>query len=115
NPNDPGAASSLKETQAAAEKLKLQLQIMEAPDPDSCDRDLLVASRDGAGAVVLLPAPLFGRYAGRIAELAIQSRLPTLFVSADSVRAGGLVSYGPDVFALDRRAAYFVDRILKGA
>jgi ABC-type uncharacterized transport system substrate-binding protein len=115
NPNDPGAASSLKETQAAAETLKLQLQIMEAPDPDSCDRDLLVASRDGAGAIVLLPAPLFGRYAGRIAELAIQSRLPTLFVSADSVRAGGLVSYGPDVFALDRRAAYFVDRILKGA
>jgi putative ABC transport system substrate-binding protein len=115
NPNDPGAASSLKETQAAAETITLQLQIMEARDPDSCDRGLLAANRDGAEAVVLLPAPLFGSYAGRIAELAIQKGLPTLFVSADSVRAGGLISYGPDIFALDRRAAYFVDRILKGA
>jgi putative ABC transport system substrate-binding protein len=115
NPNDPGAASSLKETQAEAEQLRLQLQTSEAPGVASFTSAIQAAAQEGAQAVVLLPAPSFGRYASQIADLATQKGLPTLFFSADSVRAGGLVSYGPDVVAADRRAAYFVDRILKGA
>ena len=53
--------------------------------------------------------------AGRIAELALQNRLPTLFFSNDGVKAGGLASYGPSLIASYRRAAHYVDRILKGA
>jgi putative ABC transport system substrate-binding protein len=55
------------------------------------------------------------RNAARIADLAMQRRMPTLFFSEDSVKAGGLVSYGASLTGMYRRAAYFVDRILKGA
>jgi putative ABC transport system substrate-binding protein len=55
------------------------------------------------------------RNATLIAELALQSRLPTLFPSGDAVEAGGLLSYGPSLIAIYRRTAYYVDRILKGA
>jgi len=55
------------------------------------------------------------RYGGLIAVLALMHRLPALFGFRDSVEAGGLASYGPDLFAMVRRAASFVDRILRGA
>jgi hypothetical protein len=65
--------------------------------------------------VIPLPAPLMSRNAGRIAQLALQSRLPTIYYSDDFPKAGGLASYGASITAMHRRAAYFVDRILKGA
>jgi len=55
------------------------------------------------------------RNAARIADLAMSRRLPTLFFSEEAVKSGGLVSYGANLVAIYRRAAYFVDRILKGA
>jgi putative tryptophan/tyrosine transport system substrate-binding protein len=115
NPNDPGARFSLQETQAAAETLKLDLQILETRDVDAFDGAFAAARNEGAAAGILLPAPLMSRNAGRIADLAVQRRLPTLFFSEDSVKAGGLISYGANLIAMNRRAAYFVDRILKGA
>jgi putative ABC transport system substrate-binding protein len=115
NPDDPAAQFSLKETQAAAEALKVNLQILETRDVDAFDGAFLAATREGAAGVILLPAPLMSRNAGRIANLAMQSRLPTLFYSEDSVKAGGLISYGASLIAIHRRGAYFVDRILKGA
>jgi putative tryptophan/tyrosine transport system substrate-binding protein len=115
NPNDPSTQFSLKETQAAGEALAVKLQILETRDVDAFDSAFRAATRGDAAAVILLPAPLMSRNAGLIATLAMQSRLPTLFYSDDSAKAGGLISYGPSLVAIDRRAAYFVDRILKGA
>jgi putative ABC transport system substrate-binding protein len=85
----------------------------EAPDVSFITSAIQLSVRERAEAIVLLPAPSFGHDASQIADLANQKHLPTLFFSTDSVRAGGLVSYGP--IAVDRRAAYFVERILKGA
>jgi putative ABC transport system substrate-binding protein len=114
NPNDPAAESALQETQAAAQTLGLQLQIVEARTIDAFDAALLAATREGAEALIVLPAPLLGVNARRIADLALRARLPTVFYSAGSVKAGGLISYGVNFTAIYRRAAYFVDRILKG-
>jgi putative tryptophan/tyrosine transport system substrate-binding protein len=115
NPDDPGAVVSLKETQSAAQTLGLKLQTLEARSVDAFDNAFQAAIREGAGAVVLLPAPVMGRNADRIAALGLRSRLPTVFFEGVLPKAGGLISYGVSLSAVDRRAAYYADRILKGA
>jgi putative tryptophan/tyrosine transport system substrate-binding protein len=115
NPDDPGAVVSLKETQSAAQTLGLKLQTLEARSVDAFDNAFEAATREGAGAVVLLPAPVMGRNADRIAALGLRSRLPTVFFEGVLPKAGGLISYGVNLSAVDRRAAYYADRILKGA
>jgi putative ABC transport system substrate-binding protein len=115
NPNDPGAKFSLTETQSAAKTLAVELQVLETRDIADFDGAFQAAIKASAAAAILLPAPLMSRNASRIAELALQSQLPTLFSSSDAVQAGGLISYGPNLIAIYRRAAYYVDRILKGA
>jgi putative ABC transport system substrate-binding protein len=84
-------------------------------DLSAFDIAFQAAADQGAGAVVLLPAPLVSRNPGPIAEAALRRQMPALFYSRDAVSAGGLVSYGASILAVNRRAAYFVDRILKGA
>ena len=115
NPNDPGARFSLTETQAAAKALAVNLIVLETRDPADIDGAFLAATREAASAVILLPAPITNSSAPRIAELALQSKLPTLFFSDEGIKAGGLASYGPNLVGSYRRAAHFVDRILKGA
>jgi putative ABC transport system substrate-binding protein len=114
-PEDPAAVFSLKETQVAAKSLAIELQVIEVHDLSAFDIVFQAAADQGAGAVVLLPAPLVSRNPGPIAEAALRRQMPTLFYSRDAVSAGGLVSYGASILAVNRRAAYFVDRILKGA
>src|SRR5262249_51361281 len=113
-PNDPGFQFSLTETQAVAKALMVELQILETREAADFDSAVQAAAREAANALLLLPAPIMNSSAGRIAELALQRRLPTLFFSNDGVKAGGLASYGPSLIASYRRAAYYVDRILKG-
>jgi putative ABC transport system substrate-binding protein len=115
NPNDPGAASSLKETAAAAEAKGLKLQVLKISDGNSIDAAFEDSVKLGAQAVILLPAPQIGMYTQQIADLALKNRLPSMYISDGFPKAGGLVSYGVNVTALFRRAAYYVDRILKGA
>jgi putative ABC transport system substrate-binding protein len=115
NPNDPAARFSVSETEAAAQVLMVKLQILETRDLDAFDDAFQAAARANAQAVILLPAPLMTRNAERIASLAIQYRLPSLFYAGEAAKAGGLISYGASLIDLTRRAAYFVDRILKGA
>jgi putative tryptophan/tyrosine transport system substrate-binding protein len=115
NPDDPGAVSSLQETQNAAQTLGLQLQILETRSVDAFDNAFQAATREGAAAVLLLPAPLMGRNIDRIAALGLWSGLPTIFFSDILPKAGGLISYGVSLNAVYRRAAYYADRILKGA
>jgi len=115
NPDDPTVHLSVEETQAAATTLALTLQILETRSADTIAGAVLAASNARAEAVVLMPTPLFDGRAEQIAHLAIQNRLPTLYFSKEAVKVGILMSYGPDLVAVIRRQAYFVDRILKGA
>jgi putative ABC transport system substrate-binding protein len=115
NPDDPGAHFSLLETQAASKALKINLLSFETRTLADIDSVLSAATKEAVQAVILLPAPIMGRSAARIAELALTDRLPTFGFGKAEAKAGELVSFGPDIPAAARRAAYFVDRILKGA
>jgi len=68
-----------------------------------------------ADALLVLFSPVFIRERLRIAQLALQHKLPTIFQDSDSVRSGGLLSYGPNLEQVFTRTAYYVDRLLKGA
>jgi putative ABC transport system substrate-binding protein len=114
NPDDPAARFSVEESQTAAAVLGLTLQVLEARNADAIDGALEAAMNAQAGAVVLLPTPLFDGPAAKIAGLAMRRRLPTLFFDQEAVKTGMLMSYGADIYAASRRQAYFVDRILKG-
>jgi putative tryptophan/tyrosine transport system substrate-binding protein len=114
NPDDPAAHFSVEESQTAAAALGLKLQVLEGRNANAIDGALQAAANAQAEAVVLLPTPLFDGLGEQIAGLAMRRRLPTLYFSKDPVKAGILMSYGPDILAASRRQAYFVDRILKG-
>jgi putative tryptophan/tyrosine transport system substrate-binding protein len=115
NSNDPGPAFSVKETQAAAATLALKVQVLETPDDNAFDDAFQAAVREGAEAVIPLPTPIMDSSSGRIAELALKYRLPTMYFSGVLPRVGGLASYGVNLVDIWRRAAIYVDRILKGA
>jgi putative tryptophan/tyrosine transport system substrate-binding protein len=116
DPNDPGAEFSVKETQAAAETLSLKLQVLETRRADDFEAAFQAAAKEEARAVILLPAPAINVDATmkRIADLALRHGLPTMHIVDSLPKAGGLVSYGVSLVAIYRRAANYVDRILKG-
>ena len=105
----------LKELDASALALGVQLQIVEAREAADLDRAFLQISAKGARALVVLTTPVFGLERQRIADLAAKNRLPTVYATRNYVDAGGLMSYGPNFADLNRRAAVYVDKILKGA
>jgi putative ABC transport system substrate-binding protein len=114
DPSDPGADFSLKETRAAAEALSTKIQVLETRRSDDFDAALQTAAKEGAQAVIPLPAPIVSANMKRIADLALRHGLPTMFFDDDLPKAGGLVSYGVSLLAVFRRAGSYVDRILKG-
>jgi len=83
--------------------------------PTDFDQVFANASRAHVGALAILPDPLFARTLRRIADLAVENRLPAIFHLREFVDSGGLVTYGPNRADMFRRAAVYVDRILKGA
>jgi putative ABC transport system substrate-binding protein len=105
----------LRETETAAQAAKLQLQLVPALGPGDLDGAFVTMTRERADAVIQLPSPmLFGEHK-RIVELAAKSRLPAMYAAREFVAGGGLMSYGASQAGLFRRAATYVDRILKGA
>jgi putative ABC transport system substrate-binding protein len=72
------------------------------------------ATSQRAGALIILPGPVLELHRKRFVDLAAKRRLPAMFGNRDFVEAGGLMSYGPDIVDLFRRAATYVDKILKG-
>jgi putative ABC transport system substrate-binding protein len=115
--NPQGATSTLswKEIQLPARQLGIQLHSLEVRSPNDFDQAFEDATRARAGALFIAGDPLIGTNLKRIAGLAAKSRLPSIFHWPEFADAGGLVSYGPDRADLHRRAATFVDKILKGA
>jgi putative ABC transport system substrate-binding protein len=105
----------LKIADAAARILGLRLQVLEARGPEDFDRAFSEMTRARAGALVVLPTAVFDNERRRLAGLAAKHRLPTVYSFPHYVEAGGLMSYGPDIADSFRRAATYVDKILKGA
>jgi putative ABC transport system substrate-binding protein len=115
NPTNPGSAPQLREAEAAAGILGLRLQPVEARGLDELDGAFAAMTTAQAdGLIVIVDANLLDHRA-RIAALAGKSRLPAEYGLREHVEAGGLMSYSANLAEMFRRAAYYVDRILKGA
>jgi putative ABC transport system substrate-binding protein len=106
---------SWKELQLPARELGVQLHSLEVRSPNDFDKAFEDATRARAGALAIMPNPMFVANLKRIADLAAKSRLPSIFHVREFVDSGGLMAYGPDFSDLFRRAATYVDKILKGA
>jgi putative ABC transport system substrate-binding protein len=114
NPDDPPAKLSLRETEAAAKELAIQLQPLEVRVANDLESAFRLASKEHAQALLILPAPIMNARAGQIAELASKNRLASSSFASEFPDAGGLMSYGVNLADLYRRAATYVDKILKG-
>src|SRR5262249_19473998 len=115
NADEPGAAIAFKEYETSARALKIQLQSLDVrgPTPDLDGAFQTAAKRRANALIAVTTAALFLRHK-RIADLAIKNRLPSLYQGSTWVEAGGLMSYSTDDLAIYRRAATYVDKILKG-
>jgi putative tryptophan/tyrosine transport system substrate-binding protein len=105
----------LRETEMAAGKLGVELQTFGVRAPNEFDPTFAAITSARAASLLVLPDPLFSAYTARIADLADKSRLPAMYGLKEDVAAGGLMAYGPKYADLYRRAASYVDKILKGA
>lgn len=115
NPEDQMSAINWKEIQLPARKLGVQLHSMEARSLKALDKLFDDAAKAHIGALVIMPNSVFVMNLKRIADLAAKHRLPSIFHITEFANAGGLIAYGPDRADLFRRAAAYVDKILKGA
>jgi putative ABC transport system substrate-binding protein len=110
-----GASLQLKELRAAAPVLKIKLDEIETqPDPKGLEKSFQTAKQKGVGAVMTAAGRPFFAERKRIVELASKNRLPAIYFQKEFVDEGGLMSYGVDFDSLFRKAAYYVDKILKG-
>jgi putative ABC transport system substrate-binding protein len=116
NPTVPNQKADLRELEASARSLHMQLQVIEARASSDLDDAFSAATRERAGALIVLSGSLiFFAERARLAELAAKSRLPTVYGWREAATVGGLMTYGHNVSHTFRRAALFVDKILKGA
>ena len=115
NPGSPISAVLSSETEAAARALGLQVQLLEVRGPEDFERVFEAATRGRAGALLGLPDAVFFEKRARLADLAAKHRLPTIYQVREQAEAGSLMSYGPSIPDMCRRAATYVDKILKGA
>jgi putative tryptophan/tyrosine transport system substrate-binding protein len=115
NSSNPVAGLALKETEVAAQTLGLPLRSVEVRDVNRLDSAFSTIVRERAGAVVVLPDPaLFDRRV-QIAEMAAKNRLPSMAWTPEFAESGCLMIYGPSTAEMHRRAATYVDKILRGA
>jgi putative tryptophan/tyrosine transport system substrate-binding protein len=112
---NPGNAQMLREVKLAAGAFGVKLQYLEVRDPKDIETAFRAATKERAEAVLYLVAGLVDAgHRTEITDLAVNSRLPVIYTGRASVEAGGLMSYGVSTADLDRRAATYVDKILKG-
>jgi putative tryptophan/tyrosine transport system substrate-binding protein len=111
----PGNAQNLKETELAAGALGVKIQYLDVLGPKDIETAFRAASKARADAVLVLSSAVISSQRTQVADLAVKSRLPASYVRPEYVEDGGLMSYAPSSNDLLRRAATYVDKILKGA
>jgi putative ABC transport system substrate-binding protein len=115
DPSQPGISADLRGTEAAARVLGVQLQVWEARSVGELDRAFTAIAQARAAGIIILPSTMLFAYRAHIAQIAVKHRLPTSAWAREFTEAGSLMSYGASNPDVARRAAYFVDKILKGA
>jgi putative ABC transport system substrate-binding protein len=115
NPDDPLSVLDWKEAQRSAQTLGIMVNSFEVSNAAVLDKVLNEASALRVEALVMMPAPVLIENLKRVADFAIRNRLPSTFHLREFAEAGGLVSYGVDRSDLFRRAASYIDKILRGA
>jgi len=114
---DPGVASGIGQfaaVQAVAPSLGVDLTPIDARNASEIERAVTAFARSGNGGLIVTASPVALRHRDLIVTLAARQRLPGVYTSGPYVAAGGLISYGPDLLDQYRRAAGYVDRLLKG-
>src|SRR5262245_15036340 len=111
----PGNPQTLREINIAADAFRVQVQYLEVREPKDINIAFRAASKEGVDAVLMLDSAVLFSQRRQIADLAAKSRLPAIYPRQEYVEGGGLMSYGASITELYRRAATYVDRILKGA
>jgi putative ABC transport system substrate-binding protein len=111
----PGHARAIKELELAAEAFKVQIQYLDVLDSKDIETAFRGATKARADGVLTLTSPLLRSQRARLAELAVKNRIPAIYNDIQFVEAGGLIFYGVSFLHLDRHAATYVERILKGA
>ena len=115
NPTSPLQVAAERETHAAAQAMGIQILSLAVQAEEQLNHAFATIRRERPGALLVLADRLFLHNRARIMEFALQNHLPGVHAYVELVEAGGLMSYGPSYSDMHRRAAYFVDRILKGA
>jgi len=115
NPANPGQPPAIRDLKAAARSLGVQLQLLEARGPNEFDGAFAAMAKERAGALFVVADSMFNVHGAQLANLAARNRLPAMYGLRENVEAGGLMSYGASLSSLFRRAATYVDKILKGA
>jgi putative tryptophan/tyrosine transport system substrate-binding protein len=115
DPNFSTAAPELRVYQVAARALNLELIPVEARGPEDFAPALQAVVQQHAGALVVVPAITFTEHSQPLLDLTAKARLPAVFYRREFVDAGGLMSYGPNLTEMYRRAAAYLDKVLKGA
>jgi putative ABC transport system substrate-binding protein len=115
NPTNSFHRLALRDAEAAARSLGVQLQLLEARSPNEFDSAFAVVTRKRAGALLVLADAVFLLHRTRLADLAARSRLPAMYGLTEHAQVGGLMAYAPNFADSFRRAAGYVDKILKGA
>jgi putative tryptophan/tyrosine transport system substrate-binding protein len=113
DPTNPATAPA--ETEVAAQVLRVELQLVEAQSPDEFENAFRSAAKNRADAIIIQSGGFFTTHQMRIINLAAKNRLPAMYTEQDYVLAGGLMAYATSLPHLYRRAATYVDKILKGA
>src|SRR5262249_21959094 len=115
DPLNPTHTAIVEQTKAAAETLGVEIHVVEVQAPDQFESAFAAITRARAGALIVLPAAVFYGQHPRIVTFTTASHLPALFPEKEVAEAGGLIAYGPSIPGSFRRAAAYVDKILRGA
>ncbi len=115
DPGTGGHGPQMKELEVAAPGLGLQLRAVEVRAPNELESAFSAMIAGRAGALIGLQQPTLDSLRKRIVSLAAKNRLPAIYPNSEYVDAGGLMSYAPDIIAMFRRAAIYIDKIVKGA
>jgi putative ABC transport system substrate-binding protein len=116
NPDNPGSAPQLRQAEVAARALAVRLQALQARNPHEIDNAFAAMTRERADAFLILADAILGlNQRKQIAELAAKARVPAVYGVTEYAEAGGLMVYGANLLDLERRAATYVDKILRGA